>query len=43
MIQQIKTEEDYRNALKRLEIIFDAKPNTSNGNELEVLVTLIFN
>lgn len=37
----IKTKKDYQNALKRLESIFDAKPGTPQGDELEVLGLLI--
>ena len=40
-INLIKTESDYNQALKRLEIIFDAKRGTSEGDELEVLGMLI--
>jgi len=40
-IKPIKTETDYQNALKRLEVIFDALPNTAEGDELEVLGVLI--
>jgi HTH-type transcriptional regulator/antitoxin HigA len=39
----IKTEEDYKAALERLEIIFDAKINTPEGDELELLSLLIEN
>jgi len=42
-IKLIKTEEDYRNALKRLEIIFDAPLDTEEGNEGEILSLLIEN
>jgi HTH-type transcriptional regulator/antitoxin HigA len=42
-IKPIKTEEDYQNALERLESIFDAKPNSKEGDELEILVLLIDN
>ena len=42
-IKPIKTEEDYQNALERLENIFDAKPNSKDGDELEILVLLIDN
>jgi HTH-type transcriptional regulator/antitoxin HigA len=42
-IKPIKTEEDYQNALERLEYIFDAKPNSKEGDELEILVLLIDN
>jgi HTH-type transcriptional regulator/antitoxin HigA len=37
----IKTQAEYKKALKRLEEIFDAKPNTSKGDELELLSLLI--
>ena len=40
-IQPIKTELDYDKALKRLEIIFDAKKGTKEGDELEILSILI--
>ncbi|WP_262250255.1 helix-turn-helix domain-containing protein [Parapedobacter soli] len=42
-IKPIKTEKDYQAAMKRLETIFDAKPGTSEGDELEVLGVLIDN
>jgi HTH-type transcriptional regulator/antitoxin HigA len=41
MIKPIKTEADYQQALARLEQIFDAKPGTPAGDELEVLAILI--
>lgn len=40
-IKPIKTETDYNQALERLEMIFDAKNGTSEGDELEVLGILI--
>jgi HTH-type transcriptional regulator/antitoxin HigA len=40
-IQPIKTEQDYQEAIKRLEDIFDAAPNTAEGDELEALGVLI--
>jgi HTH-type transcriptional regulator/antitoxin HigA len=40
-IKPIKNEQDYLNALARLEVIFDAEKNTSLGDELEVLSILI--
>ena len=40
-IKPIKTEQDYNKALERLELIFDAKKNTLEGDELEVLAILI--
>jgi len=39
----IKTEEDYRQALKRLELIFDSEPGTAEGDELELLSLLVDN
>ena len=33
-IKPIKTERDYRKALKEIENLWDAKPNTSNGGSL---------
>ena len=42
-ISPIKTKQDYANALNRLELIFDAKPNTKEGAELEILSILIDN
>ena len=40
-MKPIKTEKDYTQALERLEIIFDAKGNSSEGDELEILGILI--
>jgi len=40
-IKPIKTEKDYEKALERLEEIFDAKPGSHEGDELEVLGILI--
>jgi HTH-type transcriptional regulator/antitoxin HigA len=37
----IKTQVEYKRALKRLEEIFEAKPNTPKGDELELLSLLI--
>jgi HTH-type transcriptional regulator/antitoxin HigA len=42
-IKPIKTEQDYQDAKKRLEDIFDAAPNTAEGDELEILGVLIDN
>jgi HTH-type transcriptional regulator / antitoxin HigA len=42
-IKIIKTEEEYNQALKRFEKIFDAKPGTKEGEELELLAMLIDN
>ena len=40
-IKVIKTETDYQKALTRLEMIFDAKRGSVEGDELEVLGLLI--
>ena len=40
-IKPIKTEQDYQQALERLEEIFDAKKGTKEGDELEILGILI--
>lgn len=40
-IKPVKTENDYNQALKRLEIIFDAKSGSPERDELEVLGILI--
>lgn len=40
-LKPIKTESDYDQALKRLEVIFDAKQGTPEGDELEILSILI--
>lgn len=40
-MKPIKTEVDYQLALARLEVIFDAKPNTPEGDEFEILTLLI--
>ena len=42
-IKPIKTEQDYNSALKRLEEIFDASPNSKEGDEAEILSLLIDN
>jgi HTH-type transcriptional regulator/antitoxin HigA len=40
-IKPIRTKKDYQAALKKLENIFDARPGTPEGDELEVLGILI--
>ncbi|KIQ17967.1 DNA-binding protein [Flavobacterium sp. MEB061] len=40
-IRPIKTEQDYDLALERVNTLFDAKPNTDEADELDILVTLI--
>ena len=40
-IKPIKTEHDYDLALERVNTLFDAKPNTNEADELDILVILI--
>lgn len=42
-VRPIKTEKDYDKALERLEIIFDAAPDSKEGDEAEILSLLIDN
>ncbi|MGB5944245.1 MAG: transcriptional regulator [Leeuwenhoekiella sp.] len=42
-ISPIRDEKDYHKALERLEVIFDAKRGTKEGDELEILAILINN
>lgn len=40
-IKLIKTEEDYTIALNKINELFDVEPGTPEGDELELLVTLV--
>ena len=40
-ITPIKTEKNYKTALKEIDRLFNAKPNTPNGDRLDVLTTLV--
>ena len=40
-IKPIKTEQDYEYTLNRINELMDAKPNTSEMDELDILVTLV--
>lgn len=42
-LKPIKTAQDYFEALERLEVIFDAEPETKEGDELEISGLLIDN
>lgn len=42
-LKPIKSENDYRSALKRLEVIFDAPLDSQEGDEAEILSLLIEN
>jgi HTH-type transcriptional regulator/antitoxin HigA len=41
MIKPVKTKKDYQAAMQRLAAIFDSRPGTPEGDELEVLSILI--
>lgn len=40
-IKPIKTRRDYKEALGRIEALMGAKKNTTEGDELDVLATLV--
>lgn len=40
-IKPIKNRKDYNATLKRIEALMSAKKNTKEGDELDVLVTLV--
>ena len=40
-IRPVKTDNDYRKALLRIEELMDASPKTTAGEELDVLATLV--
>jgi HTH-type transcriptional regulator/antitoxin HigA len=40
-IKPIKTESDYKEALSRIEALWDAEPNTKKGDELSILAVLV--
>lgn len=40
-VKLIKTEADYNAVLNRIDELFDAKPDTQEGDELDLLVTLV--
>jgi HTH-type transcriptional regulator/antitoxin HigA len=40
-IEPIKTAEDHRSALVRIDELWDAEPNTDEADELDILVTLV--
>lgn len=42
-LKPIKSDQDYRNALNRLEVIFDASMESKEGDEAEILSLLIEN
>ena len=40
-INPIQNEDDYREALRQIEILSDAEENSPEGDRLDVLVTLV--
>jgi HTH-type transcriptional regulator/antitoxin HigA len=40
-IKPIRTKTDYKHALERVELLWNAKPHSSEGDEFEILFTLI--
>ena len=40
-IRPIKTEEDYKESLRRIETLWGSKKDTPEGDELDLLVTLV--
>jgi HTH-type transcriptional regulator / antitoxin HigA len=40
-IKPIRNDDDYNKALRAIEAIFEAKPNTPKGDTLDVLTTLV--
>lgn len=40
-VKPIKTRKEYQQAMERLEVLFDARPGSKEGDELEVLTILI--
>ena len=40
-IRPIKTEQDYNDSIKRIEELWGAKKDTTQGDELDLLVTLV--
>ncbi len=41
VIHPIKTEDDYNNTMLRIDALMDALPGTEEGDELDVLATLV--
>jgi HTH-type transcriptional regulator/antitoxin HigA len=40
-IRPIKTEQDYNNSIRRIEELWGAKKDTAQGDELDLLITLV--
>ena len=41
ILKPIRTQKDYKNALKLVDELWDSKPETVNGDNLDILTTLI--
>jgi HTH-type transcriptional regulator/antitoxin HigA len=41
IIKPIRNEDDYREALSRIEVLMNARENTPEGDQLDVLATLV--
>ena len=41
MIRPVRNEDDYRDALNRIEALMDARENTPEGDQLDIMVTLV--
>ena len=41
IVKLLKTDDDYRQALKRIDELWEARLNTPEGDELELLITLV--
>ncbi len=42
-IKPIKTDKDYKATMARIEVLWDAEPNTKKGDELSILAILVEN
>ena len=40
-IKPIKTDKDYKEALNKIDELWDAKQNTERGDQLDILTTLV--
>jgi HTH-type transcriptional regulator/antitoxin HigA len=40
-LRPIRTDDDYHSALREIEQLFDARPNTPEGDRLDILTTLV--
>ena len=41
MIRPVRNEDDYRDALNRIEALMDARENTPEGDQLDIMATLV--